>query len=42
VTGNNSIADAAFSGASGLATVIQNSGNNVIIQNGTVLNLTLK
>ena len=42
VTGNNSIADAAFAGASGLATVIQNSGNNVIIQNGTVLNLTLK
>jgi hypothetical protein len=41
-TGNNSIADAAFAGASGLPTVIQNSGNNVIIQNGTVLNLTLK
>lgn len=42
VSGNNTIADGAFAGASGLPTVIQNSGNNVIIQNGTVLNLTLK
>ncbi|MDR4479862.1 MAG: hypothetical protein R3B37_08995 [Nitrospira sp.] len=42
VTGNNTITGGAFAGASGLATVIQNSGNNVIIQNGTVLNLTLK
>lgn len=42
VTGNNSINDGAFAGASGLPIVIQNSGNNVIIQNGTVLNLTLK
>lgn len=42
VTGNNSIHDGAFAGASGLPTVIQNSGNNVIIQNGTVLNLTVK
>ena len=41
VTGNNAIAGGAFAGASGLATVIQNSGNNVIIQNGTVLNLTV-
>ena len=42
VTGHNTIASGAFAGSSGLATVIQNSGNNVIIQNGTVLNLTLK
>ncbi|HLZ34847.1 MAG TPA: hypothetical protein VKP13_12585 [Nitrospira sp.] len=42
VTGNNTVTGGAFAGASGLATVIQNSGNNVIIQNGTVLNLTLK
>lgn len=41
VTGNNTITGGAFAGASGLATVIQNSGNNVIIQNGTVLNLTV-
>ena len=42
VTGNNTITGGAFAGSSGLATVIQNSGNNVIIQNGTVLNLTVK
>ena len=42
VTGNNTVTGSAFAGSSGLATVIQNSGNNVIIQNGTVLNLTLK
>lgn len=42
VTGNNSINGNAFAGASGLPIVIQNSGNNVIIQSGTVLNLTLK
>lgn len=42
VTGNNSINGNAFSGASGLPIVIQNSGNNVIIQSGTVLNLTMK
>lgn len=42
VTGNNSINGNAFVGASGLPIVIQNSGNNVIIQSGTVLNLTMK
>ena len=42
VTGNNSITGNAFAGASGLPIVIQNSGNNVIIQSGTVLNLTMK
>jgi hypothetical protein len=42
VTGNNTITGGAFSGSNGLATVIQNSGNNVIIQSGTVLNLTMK
>ncbi len=42
VTGHNTITGNAFAGASGLPTVIQNSGNNVIIQSGTVLNLTLK
>ena len=42
VTGNNTITGGAFAGASGLATVIQNSGNNVIVQSGTVLNLTVK
>ena len=42
VTGHNTITEGAFAGASGLPTVIQNSGNNVLIQNGTVLNLTVK
>jgi hypothetical protein len=42
MTGHNTITEGAFGGASGLPTVIQNSGNNVIIQNGTVLNLTVK
>ncbi|MBS0184430.1 MAG: hypothetical protein JSS39_18740 [Nitrospira sp.] len=42
VTGHNTITGNAFAGASGLPTVFQNSGNNVIMQSGTVLNLTLK
>jgi hypothetical protein len=42
VTGHNTINGNAFAGASGLPIVIQNSGNNVIIQSGTVLNLTMK
>lgn len=42
VTGSNAITSSAFSGASGLPTVIQNSGNNVLIQNATVLNVKLQ
>ena len=42
ITGSNFIAEGAFSNASGLATVIQNSGNNVVIQNATIVNLELK
>ena len=42
VTGNNSINGNAFAGASGLPIVMQNSGNNVIMQNATILNLTMK
>jgi hypothetical protein len=41
-TGSNAVTDGAFTNASGLATVIQNSGNNVLIQNATILNLQLK
>lgn len=41
-TGSNSVSNDAFSGASGFATVIQNSGNNVIIQNATIVNLSLQ
>jgi hypothetical protein len=39
VTGGNFISDGAFSGASGLPMVIQNSGNNVLIQNATIVNV---
>ena len=38
VTGSNIVSNDAFAGASGFATVIQNSGNNVIIQNATIVN----
>ncbi len=41
VTGSNFVTQDAFSGASGLSTVVQNSGNNVIIQNATILNISL-
>lgn len=41
-TGNNTIKDNAFTNASGLPMAIQNSGNNVVIQNSTILNLQLK
>lgn len=41
-TGMNVVSDGAFAGSSGLATVIQNSGNNVLIQNATIVNVQLK
>lgn len=41
-TGDNSVSHDAFAGATGFATVIQNSGNNVIIQNATIVNLTMQ
>lgn len=42
VTGNNIVTGRAFAGASGVPTVIQNSGNNVIIQNATILNVKVQ
>ena len=39
VSGGNRIDGGAFANASGLNTVIQNSGSNVLIQNGTSLNV---
>jgi hypothetical protein len=39
MSGNNYIADGAFSNASGLPMVIQNSGSNVLIQNATIVNV---
>jgi len=41
-TGDNIIDSGSFSNASGVLNVVQNSGNNVLIQNATVVNLTLK
>lgn len=41
-TGSNSISDGAFANASGLPLVVQNSGNNVLIQNATIVNVQLK
>lgn len=38
-TGYNTIADGAFTGAVGVPMVIQNSGNNVLIQNATIINV---
>lgn len=38
ITGSNTVSNDAFAGATGFATVIQNSGNNVIIQNATIVN----
>ena len=42
VTGTNAISANSFSGASGLPTVIQNTGNNVLIQNGVIVNVQFK
>ncbi|SDQ65991.1 hypothetical protein SAMN05428982_2004 [Pseudoxanthomonas sp. CF385] len=36
-TGTNSVADGAFNNASGINTVIQNTGNNVLIQNAMIV-----
>lgn len=41
-TGNNIITDGALAGVSGVPLVVQNSGNNVLIQNATIINVQLK
>ncbi|MEW9623049.1 hypothetical protein [Rhodanobacter geophilus] len=41
-TGSNSVSSGAFSGAVGLPTVIQNTGNNVLIQSGVIVNVQFK
>lgn len=41
-TGLNVITNDAFTGAHGIATVIQNSGNQVIINNALILNMTVE
>jgi hypothetical protein len=40
-SGANFVGDSAFSNSAGLPTVIQNSGNNVLIQNNTIVNLRM-
>lgn len=42
VTGSNIVSNGAFADTHGFATVIQNSGNHVVIQNATILNLILE
>ncbi len=41
VTGDNRISDNAFGNMSGVATVIQNTGNQVVIQDSTQINILL-
>ncbi len=41
-TGHNVISDGAFSNSVGLPMVIQNSGNGVLIQNATIVNVQVK
>lgn len=41
-TGSNWVTSGSFADASGLPTVIQNSGNNVLIQNATIINLQVQ
>ncbi|MEO8598296.1 MAG: hypothetical protein ABI656_00525 [bacterium] len=42
VTGTNIINGAAFANSNGLATVIQNTGANVLIQSATIVNVEFK
>jgi hypothetical protein len=41
-TGNNYISGSAFNGANGMFDTIQNSGNNVLIQKATIVNITVE
>lgn len=41
-TGSNLITEGSFAGAAGLPMVVQNTGNNVLIQNATILNIQVK
>lgn len=40
--GANSIAGTAFSGSSGFINTIQNTGNNVLIQSATIVNVSIE
>jgi hypothetical protein len=41
-TGNNWVTDGSFANAGGFSTVVQNTGNNVLIQNATIINLQVQ
>lgn len=41
-TGNNSVSGNSLSGATGLPSIVQNTGNNVLIQTGVIVNVQLK
>jgi len=41
-TGMNVISEGSFAGSSGMPMVVQNSGNNVLIQNSTIVNIQMK
>jgi hypothetical protein len=41
-TGNNFITEGAFANTAGLPMVVQNTGNNVLIQNATIVNVQVK
>lgn len=41
VSGSNYISDGSFNGASGVVSVIQNSGNNVLIQSSMIVNVEM-
>ena len=42
ITGDNYINGGAFSGANGIIDTIQNTGNNVLIQKATIVNITVE
>jgi hypothetical protein len=41
ITGNNTIDTGSFNEASGVFSIIQNTGNNVIIQDSTIITVTI-
>jgi hypothetical protein len=41
-TGANTIASDAFATANGVITAVQNTGNNVLIQNATIINVSVE
>lgn len=41
-TGNNQIGGGSFAGAAGFVVAVQNSGNNVLVQNATIVNVQVR